>query len=186
MARFVAAIFFSLCAFALVSPVHAGITNTTYDFTYTGDQFTLDVQMLVENSADGNGGHVVESASGTFSGSLPVLGVVSGSLTGLLPLGYDCSGNCQPIDNLLYLNSPYVDQFGIGFAGAPLPISFVVFAPPIAVDPMRVEIFDLNLLDPGSFAPTVPEPSTWAMMILGFAGIGAMTYRRRKSAMLAA
>jgi hypothetical protein len=27
---------------------------------------------------------------------------------------------------------------------------------------------------------SVPEPSTWAMMILGFAGIGAMTYRRRK------
>jgi hypothetical protein len=25
----------------------------------------------------------------------------------------------------------------------------------------------------------VPEPSTWAMMILGFCGIGAMTYRRR-------
>jgi PEP-CTERM motif len=32
----------------------------------------------------------------------------------------------------------------------------------------------------------VPEPSTWAMMILGFLGIGTMTYRRRKSAMLAA
>lgn len=29
---------------------------------------------------------------------------------------------------------------------------------------------------------SVPEPSTWAMMILGFAGIGAMTYRRRKVA----
>jgi hypothetical protein len=28
-------------------------------------------------------------------------------------------------------------------------------------------------------APSVPEPSTWAMMILGFAGIGAMTYRRK-------
>jgi hypothetical protein len=26
----------------------------------------------------------------------------------------------------------------------------------------------------------VPEPSTWAMMILGFAGVGFMTYRRRK------
>jgi hypothetical protein len=37
-----------------------------------------------------------------------------------------------------------------------------------------------------SFGPAVPEPSTWAMMILGFAGIGAMTCRRRKSAMLAA
>jgi hypothetical protein len=33
---------------------------------------------------------------------------------------------------------------------------------------------------------SVPEPSTWAMMILGFVGIGAMTYRRRKSTMLAA
>jgi hypothetical protein len=33
---------------------------------------------------------------------------------------------------------------------------------------------------------SVPEPSTWAMMILGFAGIGAMAYRRRKSAMLTA
>jgi hypothetical protein len=30
----------------------------------------------------------------------------------------------------------------------------------------------------------VPEPSTWAMMILGFAGIGFMVYRRsRKSTM---
>jgi hypothetical protein len=24
----------------------------------------------------------------------------------------------------------------------------------------------------------VPEPSTWAMMILGFAGIGVLAYRR--------
>jgi len=32
----------------------------------------------------------------------------------------------------------------------------------------------------------VPEPSTWAMVILGFAGIGAMAHRRRKGAMLAA
>jgi hypothetical protein len=27
----------------------------------------------------------------------------------------------------------------------------------------------------------VPEPSTWAMMILGFAGIGFMAYRRKQS-----
>ena len=30
-------------------------------------------------------------------------------------------------------------------------------------------------------APSVPEPSTWAMMILGFAGIGFMAYRRKQS-----
>jgi PEP-CTERM motif len=31
----------------------------------------------------------------------------------------------------------------------------------------------------GSVNPGVPEPSTWAMMILGFAGLGFMAYRRR-------
>ena len=28
-------------------------------------------------------------------------------------------------------------------------------------------------------APAVPEPSTWAMLILGFAGLGFMAYRRK-------
>jgi hypothetical protein len=40
--------------------------------------------------------------------------------------------------------------------------------------------------DYGQFSATVagtPEPSTWAMMILGFAGIGFMGYRRRNSAL---
>jgi hypothetical protein len=32
----------------------------------------------------------------------------------------------------------------------------------------------------------VPEPSTWAMMILGFAGIGFMAYRRKSSSALSA
>ena len=38
-----------------------------------------------------------------------------------------------------------------------------------------------------NFTSAVPEPSTWAMMILGFAGIGFMAYRRKsKPALLAA
>ena len=37
-----------------------------------------------------------------------------------------------------------------------------------------------------TLASAVPEPSTWALMILGFAGVGYMTYRRRKVAALAA
>ena len=37
------------------------------------------------------------------------------------------------------------------------------------------------------FAGAIPEPSTWAMMILGFAGIGFMAYRRKsKPALMAA
>jgi hypothetical protein len=29
------------------------------------------------------------------------------------------------------------------------------------------------------FAPPVPEPSTWAMMMLGFAGLAFISYRRK-------
>jgi hypothetical protein len=42
-------------------------------------------------------------------------------------------------------------------------------------------------IDTLSVASAVPEPSTWAMMILGFAGIGFMAYRRKsKPALMAA
>jgi hypothetical protein len=33
----------------------------------------------------------------------------------------------------------------------------------------------------GSVTSAVPEPSTWAMMMLGFAGVGFMAYRRSQS-----
>jgi hypothetical protein len=32
----------------------------------------------------------------------------------------------------------------------------------------------------------VPEPSTWAMMILGFAGVSFMSYRRKNKMTLSA
>lgn len=37
----------------------------------------------------------------------------------------------------------------------------------------------ISVIDPG-VAPAVPEPATWAMMILGFAGVGFMGYRRSR------
>jgi hypothetical protein len=37
-----------------------------------------------------------------------------------------------------------------------------------------------------TISAAVPEASTWAMMILGFAGVGLMTYRRRKTVAFAA
>jgi hypothetical protein len=33
---------------------------------------------------------------------------------------------------------------------------------------------------PASFTPSAPEPSTWAMMLLGFAGLGFLGYRRAR------
>jgi hypothetical protein len=39
---------------------------------------------------------------------------------------------------------------------------------------------------PASFTPGTPEPSTWAMMLLGFAGLGFVGYRQTVKARLAA
>jgi hypothetical protein len=36
-----------------------------------------------------------------------------------------------------------------------------------------------------TLAASAPEPSTWAMLLLGFAGIGFMAYRRRKGDLFA-
>ena len=37
-----------------------------------------------------------------------------------------------------------------------------------------------------NIASGVPEPATWAMMILGFAGVGFMAYRRKSKPALMA
>jgi hypothetical protein len=50
-----------------------------------------------------------------------------------------------------------------------------LFAPARGVDTEYFDNVSLNVTS------AVPEPSTWAMMILGFAGVGFMAYRRKSS-----
>jgi hypothetical protein len=60
----------------------------------------------------------------------------------------------------------------------------LTFASPL---PSGTQIeFDMTM-SVGGAAVTVPEPSTWAMMLLGFAGLGFAGYRAsRKKVALAA
>jgi hypothetical protein len=39
--------------------------------------------------------------------------------------------------------------------------------------------YSIEGLQPGLFPPNVPEPSTWAMLLIGFAAVGFAGYRRR-------
>jgi hypothetical protein len=56
---------------------------------------------------------------------------------------------------------------------------------PLFIDPFAFftdssgNTFSIDAVGP---APAVPEPSTWAMMLLGFAGLGFMAYRRKSKA----
>jgi hypothetical protein len=48
---------------------------------------------------------------------------------------------------------------------------------------MSGECFEyLTFPTPVSFVLTVPEPSTWAMMLVGFAGLGFAGYRASRRA----
>jgi hypothetical protein len=49
-------------------------------------------------------------------------------------------------------------------------------------DPLRLQTVAINQLSvfpgPGSVVPGAPEPSAWAMMLIGLAGVGFVAYRR--------
>jgi PEP-CTERM motif len=56
-----------------------------------------------------------------------------------------------------------------------------------SVSGYEVDGGNFRLIASGSLTSAVPEPSTWVMMILGFAGVGFMAYRRKsKPALMAA
>ena len=125
----------------------------------------------------------------TFSGFASIIRGVGGNF-----FGSDISGLFAPGDIVLSLT----DSSGVTshtIIGA-LTSSFVGFVSDGAITSLTIEsvqpasTFLWPTVDNFTLAQgltsAVPEPSTWAMMILGFAGVGFMTYRRRKTAALAA
>ena len=80
----------------------------------------------------------------------------------------------------LFVNA---NTLGIG-GGSDTQFAFI--DPIISFDPAFGNQGPLDLLFTGGVGNIavggVPEPSTWAMMILGFAGVGYMTYRRKRQA----
>jgi hypothetical protein len=71
----------------------------------------------------------------------------------------------------------------IGFVSDGTITSLTVSAVQPAGSYLWPTVDDLRLAQ--GLTSAVPEPATWAMMILGFAGVGYMNYRRRKQAAFA-
>jgi uncharacterized protein (TIGR03118 family) len=110
------------------------------------------------------------SGFGTFGGDLLVgnFSSVASEINAFDPLTGQFLGTI-PIDSPFTANGLWSLAFGNGGeAGDPNTLFFT--------DGINGEHDGLF----GSISAAVPEPSTWAMMILGFAGIAATTHRRRK------
>jgi PEP-CTERM motif len=163
-----------LLASLFCAPASASVM--TYDFTFDGKAFDLTGQMTVDPVGNAKGGYKIDSLTGTYTAS--ILGkTIEGELTGLTTT--PCFP-CAKADNILYLQHPFVDSRGIGITTDGI-FSFDIFSN--QADLMHVAIFGLFVgNDPGvlTISAAVPEPSTWAMIILGFLGLAMMTYRRRR------
>jgi hypothetical protein len=61
----------------------------------------------------------------------------------------------------------------------------VFYADPVTAGLELVSASGHDYASPGAAPPSVPEPSTWTMIILGFAGLGYAAYRRGALAALA-
>jgi hypothetical protein len=140
-------------------------------FANNGDGITQSVATVSGDTYQLNFGLSDENAPGATT----VLAVTIGSQVTDLTLVADSSG---------FFNKPFALTTVSYLASSDLTaISFTL---------VSTTNFGNNdpLIDGVSFQDAsvgaVPEPSTWAMMILGFVGIGAMTVRRRKAAALAA
>jgi PEP-CTERM motif len=122
--------------------------------------FQLPGGALINQNDDGGGNVPADSVTGqhydTFLQST------------LAPGNYEVT--IQQYDN--FANGPNLSN---GFVGSALHNSFVD-----ATGNLRDNHWAFDVLNVASAVQGgVPEPSTWAMMILGFAGVGFMAYRRK-------
>jgi hypothetical protein len=167
------AVVLAACLLVVATSVsHASVVTQSYTFSFSGfgagapvDPWTGSFTVTYDPSVFN-----VSGSLDAFSSNLPsTYGTfvwVNGS--GGLVIGDDCnSTDCGVVGGTTtaYFHVP---QFGI------------------AIYATATDSF-FSATGGATLAPAVPEPSTWAMLLLGFAGIGFMAYRRRsKPALMAA
>lgn len=140
----------------------------------------LDLNFAVTSSASPTGSiWIYASDTGFTSGgpfSMTIGGTNSGGSGVVTGLAYGGNSNIPNIGNLLGTLGPLTGNPYSGTGTFTLVPSVDPFALLVGVDVTRTTAGTTT----GDFnVSAVPEPSTWAMMILGFIGVGFMAYRRK-------
>ena len=176
----------------MTAPQSAKADVITENYTFTGGTgFTASGSFTYDNTNENIlsfGGNIVSISASTTGND--------GAITGLLGTPNSGGYTLYPPANLFTYNDkfdPVANQFvgnGVLFAfGAGNTGNFYTVG---TTDYFSSVLPGGSFYNPGdvgtlTLTAAVPEPSTWAMMILGFAGIGVMAYRRKsKPALMAA
>ena len=180
----------ALTATALGSTTSNAATVT---YNYTGGEFTSGSSPY--NTSDR------VTATVTFASALPTSQPFIDEVGNITLFSF----NAGPAQTLSNLNADVtIFTVATDATGAIIGWRFYVQAPVSGTDDVIQSIFgggDMATINPSpgvfgdgegpngswAIASPVPEPSAWAMMLLGFAGIGFMAYRRKsKPALMAA
>jgi hypothetical protein len=189
----------ALAVVAVSSPAAAVVYSgsTTGCFTGCGNSANYHTNVS-DNGGVFSGG--LNFAGTSFSGAAgPTLNLGSMALQSLL--------SDNPASNNFSLNVTFTDPGAGGTSfnatlngliflflgnvqidfGAAQTISYNGGSFKLLVDDINLNLFNQSGQITGhisdSVVTAVPEPSTWAMMILGFAGVGFMAYRRRNQSL---
>ncbi len=167
----------ALPTIATMAPASAAVQET-FDWTVTGMPF--------DGFGAGLSGNGELTATESTNGSW-IVNTVSGSVGGVAIEGL---ANFLGSDNLIFpTGATLVDDHGLGFLlanGKDVDI-FSEFSEGLMPSNIyTVEGTNSNGTASFTLVAAVPEPSTWAMMILGFVGLGFMTYRRKNTTALRA
>jgi hypothetical protein len=161
-----------------VMPVQAAV----YNIDLTAGSYTVDA-WITTGAADGGGFDILNIAGGV---SGPGGGMITGLVGGQPGPGTNLSPNgAFYYDNIYYPSpaDPVVDNNGLLFSVKNSASEWNIYSngPDSYALWAAVNSSSYNpATNTTTFsASAVPEPSTWAMMILGFIGVGFMAYRRK-------
>jgi hypothetical protein len=174
----------ALFAGCVVMAAPANAATLTFDWILAGPDASLGGFGTAGSGSGtftvttGANGDLITAATGTLGGNAISLAPVgtSGSDDLLFPIGTNFTGGTSVVD---------LDTSGIVFST--IDGAFHIFGDgsPFSVGTVSGnDIFETggNVgfgVGTMSVTAAVPEPSTWAMMILGFCGLGFMAYRRK-------
>ena len=170
-------------AFAAGALASTSALAANYDWTFTDTSSTTIASGTLTTGAADNGGLDVTALSGAVL--VPVDGV-QGTITSFTP----GSGNDGVFiwDNIVYpATTPHVDNPGLLFQVSGIEFNIYNSAgAPVLGDVIANSTNNFGGTQ-GTFNLTaVPEPASWAMMLVGFGGLGVAMRSRRKTAVATA
>jgi hypothetical protein len=132
--------------------------------------------------ATSSGGEITQHYNGTFSITNGATNYLSGTFSdavfgsgGALTLS---ASNPSPTQSVTFTSNVIAPSLIAAFDRA-MSLSLTDVSPSAAVVLGTLRSFHSDVS--GDFSSAVPEPSTWAMMLLGFAGLGYVGFRKARA-----